>query len=418
MTTKDLYAIFQKHPFICTDTRKMEEGNLFFALKGENFNGNKFAEKAIKNGCSFAIIDEIEYANNSNTILVDDVLTTLQELAKFHRKKLNIPIIGITGTNGKTTSKELINAVLSSEKKCYATKGNLNNHIGVPISLLEISNMQEIAIIEMGANHQNEIEFLCSISNPTHGVITNIGTAHLEGFGDIQGVINTKNELYKYLHEKKGIAFVNSNDEILLNLSKNLKKITYGEKGNFKGIKTKNTPSLSLEYKNISIQSNLIGDFQFYNIMLAICVGEFFGISEDNIKIAIEEYIPKNNRSEVVKTTTNTLILDSYNANPSSMKAMLISFAKQNYLNKICILGDMLELGIHSKREHLKIVNLTKELNLETIYIGNEFSLLYKNAFQSKKEFERFLKSNPIQNKTILLKGSRSIGLEELKVLL
>ena len=221
MTTKDLYAIFQKHPFICTDTRKMEEGNLFFALKGENFNGNKFAEKAIKNGCSFAIIDEIEYANNSNTILVDDVLTTLQELAKFHRKKLNIPIIGITGTNGKTTSKELINAVLSSEKKCYATKGNLNNHIGVPISLLEISNMQEIAIIEMGANHQNEIEFLCSISNPTHGVITNIGTAHLEGFGDIQGVINTKNELYKYLHEKKGIAFVNSNDEILLNLSKN-----------------------------------------------------------------------------------------------------------------------------------------------------------------------------------------------------
>ena len=418
MTTKDLYAIFQKHPFICTDTRKMEEGNLFFALKGENFNGNKFAEKAIKNGCSFAIIDEIEYANNSNTILVDDVLTTLQELAKFHRKKLNIPIIGITGTNGKTTSKELINAVLSSEKKCYATKGNLNNHIGVPISLLEISNMQEIAIIEMGANHQNEIEFLCSISNPTHGVITNIGTAHLEGFGDIQGVINTKNELYKYLHEKKGIAFVNSNDEILLNLSKNLKKITYGEKGNFKGIKTKNTPSLSLEYKNISIQSNLIGDFQFYNIMLAICVGEFFGISEDNIKIAIEEYIPKNNRSEVVKTTTNTLILDSYNANPSSMKAMLISFAKQNYLNKICILGDMLELGIHSKREHLKIVNLTKELNLETIYIGNEFSLLYKNAFQSKKEFERFLKSNPIQNKTILLKGSRRIGLEELKFLL
>jgi len=418
MTTKDLYSIFQKHPFICTDTRKMEEGNLFFALKGENFNGNKFAEKAIKNGCSFAIIDEIEYANNSNTILVDDVLTTLQELAKFHRKKLNIPIIGITGTNGKTTSKELINAVLSSEKKCYATKGNLNNHIGVPISLLEISNMQEIAIIEMGANHQNEIEFLCSISNPTHGVITNIGTAHLEGFGDIQGVINTKNELYKYLHEKQGIAFVNSNDEILLNLSKNLKKITYGEKGNFKGIKTKNTPSLSLEYKNISIQTNLIGDFQFYNIMLAICVGEFFGISEDNIKIAIEEYIPKNNRSEVVKTTTNTLILDSYNANPSSMKAMLISFAKQNYLNKICILGDMLELGIHSKREHLKIVNLTKELNLETIYIGNEFSLIYKNAFQSKKEFERFLKSNPIQNKTILLKGSRRIGLEELKVLL
>ena len=418
MTTKDLYSIFQKHPFICTDTRKMEEGNLFFALKGENFNGNKFAEKAIKNGCSFAIIDEIEYANNSNTILVDDVLTTLQELAKFHRKKLNIPIIGITGTNGKTTSKELINAVLSSEKKCYATKGNLNNHIGVPISLLEISNMQEIAIIEMGANHQNEIEFLCSISNPTHGVITNIGTAHLEGFGDIQGVINTKNELYRYLHEKQGIAFVNSNDEILLNLSKNLKKITYGEKGNFKGIKTKNTPSLSLEYKNISIQTNLIGDFQFYNIMLAICVGEFFGISEDNIKIAIEEYIPKNNRSEVVKTTTNTLILDSYNANPSSMKAMLISFAKQNYLNKICILGDMLELGIHSKREHLKIVNLTKELNLETIYIGNEFSLIYKNAFQSKKEFERFLKSNPIQNKTILLKGSRRIGLEELKVLL
>ena len=270
----------------------------------------------------------------------------------------------------------------------------------------------------MGANHQKEIEFLCSISNPTHGAITNIGAAHLEGFGDIQGVINTKNELYKYLHENQGIAFVNSNDELLLNLSKNLERFTYGEKGNFKGITTKNTPSISLEYNNISIQSNLIGDYQFYNIMLAICVGEFFGISEDNIKVAIEEYIPANNRSEVVKTTRNTLILDAYNANPSSMKAMLTSFAKQNYKNKICILGDMLELGMHSKREHLEIINLTKELTLETIFIGKEFSLIYKNAFQSRKEFEGFLESNPIQNKTILLKGSRRIGLEGLKVLL
>jgi len=418
MTTEDLYTIFQKHPSICTDTRKIEKGSLFFALKGENFNGNKFAAQAIKNGCIFAIIDEKEYANSSNTILVDNVLATLQELATFHRKQLNIPIIGITGTNGKTTSKELINAVLSSEKNCYATKGNLNNHIGVPLSLLEISNTQEIAIIEMGANHQKEIEFLCSISNPTHGAITNIGAAHLEGFGDIQGVINTKNELYKYLHENQGIAFVNSNDELLLNLSKNLERFTYGEKGYYKGISTKNTPSTSLEYNNISIQSNLIGDYQFYNIMLAICVGEFFGISDNNIKVAIEEYIPTNNRSEVVKTTRNTLILDAYNANPSSMKAMLISFAKQNYKNKICILGDMLELGIHSKREHLEIINLTKELTLETIFIGKEFSLIYKNAFQNRKEFEGFLESNPIKNKTILLKGSRRIGLEGLKALL
>lgn len=412
MDIKEIYALFQQHSTICTDSRKISNGAMFISLKGENFNGNKYALKAIQDGCSYAIIDEKEYDTHQNTILVNNALKTLQDLATYHRSQLNIPIIGITGTNGKTTSKELINAVLSSELSCYATKGNLNNHIGVPLSVLEINKKHTIAIIEMGANHQKEIEFLCNIAQPTYGVITNIGSAHLEGFGNLQAVIDTKNELYEFINHNKGHLFVNAEDELLLNISNGISQITYGKSGEITGLITDITPLLSLKYNNEIINSHLIGDFQFSNIMLAICIGKYFNVSTQNIKRSIENYIPTNNRSQLVKTKTNTLILDAYNANPSSMKAMLNSFANQQYKNKLCILGDMLELGRESEKEHLDIIKLTNQLDLDCIFVGEIFNSLTENGFKTRNELAKNIQENNIHKKTILLKGSRGIGLE------
>ena len=412
MDIKEIYALFQQHSTICTDSRKISNGAMFISLKGENFNGNKYALKAIQDGCSYAIIDEKEYDVHQNTILVNNTLKTLQDLATYHRSQLNIPIIGITGTNGKTTSKELINAVLSSELSCYATKGNLNNHIGVPLSVLEINKKHTIAIIEMGANHQKEIEFLCNIAQPTYGVITNIGSAHLEGFGNLQAVIDTKNELYEFINHNKGHLFVNAEDELLLNISNGISQITYGKSGEITGLITDITPLLSLKYNNEIINSHLIGDFQFSNIMLAICIGKYFNVSTQNIKRSIENYIPTNNRSQLVKTKTNTLILDAYNANPSSMKAMINSFANQQYKNKLCILGDMLELGRESEKEHLDIIKLTNQLDLDCIFVGEIFNSLTENGFKTRNELVKNIQENNIHKKTILLKGSRGIGLE------
>jgi UDP-N-acetylmuramoyl-tripeptide--D-alanyl-D-alanine ligase len=417
MSISELYSIYKNHPNICTDSRKISDKSLFFALKGEHFNGNEFAEKAIKNGCSYAVVDEAKYAQKDNVILVNNVLKTLQELAIFHRAQLSITIIGITGTNGKTTSKELIAAVLSSEKNCYATKGNLNNHIGVPLSILGIRQKDEIAIIEMGANHINEIEFLCTIAQPTHGVITNIGSAHFEGFGDLKGVINAKNELYQFIKKSNGSIFVNNEDELLLELVSEIDKITYGNKGDCSGKLENISPFVSVAFKNKVIQSKLIGDFQFYNILLAICIGKHFGIADDKIKTAIENYTPSNNRSEIIETQYNTLILDAYNANPSSMKAMLTTFAKQGFKKKLCVLGDMLEMGETSLKEHKAIVTLTKKLQLDSIFIGTEFLKVTENAFRNTDEFSKILKGNTVKNKTILLKGSRGIALEKLVAL-
>ena len=414
MEISELYKIYKSKSSICTDTRKIKKGGLFFALKGENFNGNLFAAKAISDGCSFAIIDEKKIATNDKFILVKNVLETLQNLARYHRKQLSIPIIGITGTNGKTTSKELIHAVLKSELNSYATKGNLNNHIGVPLSILKITKEHEIAIIEMGANHEKEIEFLCDIAKPTHGVITNIGSAHLEGFKNHQGVINAKNELFNFIKKNNGLLFVNDDDNLLLNLSEKIERITYGNNGFCKGFITKNTPYLSIKFSHTEINSQLIGEYQFSNIMLAVCIGNKFNIKDLNIQKAIENYTPKNNRSEILKTKDNLLILDAYNANPSSMKAMITSFSKQDYTNKLCILGDMLELGEYTIKEHSAILDLIDTLNLEIILIGKEFSKISKEAFKDRNAFEIFLKSNPIKNKTILLKGSRGISLEKL----
>ena len=414
MKIKEIYALFQQYSTICTDSRKITNGAMFISLRGEHFNGNKYALKAIQDGCSYAIVDEKEYDIHQNTILVNNALKTLQDLATYHRNQLNIPLIGITGSNGKTTSKELINAILNSELNCYATKGNLNNHIGVPLSILEINKKHEIAIIEMGANHQKEIEFLCNIAQPTFGVITNIGSAHLEGFGSLQGVIDTKKELYEFINYNKGHLFVNAGDELLLSLSKGISQITYGTSGDIFGLITDITPLVSIKYNNEIINSHLIGEFQFDNILLAICIGNYFNLSNENIKKSIENYIPTNNRSQLVKTKKNTLILDAYNANPSSMKAMLSSFSNQEYKNKLCILGDMLELGKESNKEHLEIITLTNELELDCIFVGKIFYSLTKNSFKNKQELVKYIQVNNIHKRTILLKGSRGIGLEQL----
>ena len=418
MTIQELYKLFIAHPLICTDTRKIVDKSIFFALKGENFNGNNYAQSAIEKGCVYAIVDEEKFCKNDKIILVENVLKTLQELAQHHIEQLAIPIIGITGTNGKTTSKELINAVLSSEKNCYASKGNLNNHIGVPLSILGINQKHEIAIIEMGANHIEEISFLCNITKPNFGVITNIGKAHLEGFRSFEGVIKAKSELYNYIQKNNGTIFVNNESELLLELANNINKITYGKSGDYTGAISESTPFISVVFQDEEIKSKLIGDYQFYNIMLAICFGKHFGVSINNIKTAIENYTPTNNRSQIIETNNNTIILDAYNANPSSMTAMLYSFAKQNYENKLCILGDMLEMGETSLKEHKAIIDLAEELKLECIFIGKEFTQVHKQAYNSTDEFSKVLKSNSIKNKTILLKGSRGIALEKLVDLL
>ena len=414
MDIKDIYDIFKQNPTICTDTREVTKDSIFISLKGEKFNGNKFALKSIEDGCAYAIVDEEEYDVNKHTILVHNALKTLQDLATYHRNQLNIPLIAITGTNGKTTSKELINTVLNSKLRCIATKGNLNNHIGVPLSILKINKQHEIAVIEMGANHQKEIEFLCNIAQPTYGVITNIGSAHLEGFGSRQAIIDTKNELYEFINYSKGQLFVNSDDELLLSLSDGILKKTYGKSGDITASITDITPLISIKYNNEIINSHLIGEFQISNILLAICIGDYFNVSSMNIKRSIENYIPKNNRSQIVKTNKNTLILDAYNANPSSMMAMLNSFANQQYKNKLCILGDMLELGEESIKEHTHIIKLTNELKLDCLFVGEIFNSLNQDGFKTRIELAENINSKKIYDKTILLKGSRGIELEKL----
>tara|TARA_B100000963_G_scaffold88047_2_gene75612 strand:- start:306 stop:1562 length:1257 start_codon:yes stop_codon:yes gene_type:complete len=409
-----IYNLFLENHTIFIDSRKIKGKGIFFAITGENFNGNDFVDNALKAGATYCIVDEKKRANKKNIIYVKDTLKTLQNLAIHHRKQLSIPIIGITGSNGKTTSKELISQILKTEINCYSTKGNLNNHIGVPLSILEINSKHKIAVIEMGANHLKEINFLCNISKPTHGIITNIGSAHLQGFKNIDGVIKTKNELYEYIKRSEGLLFVNNEDELLKKLSSNTKRITYGLYGIYKGKPLENDECIEIEYKNQKIFSQLIGDFQFYNIMLAICVGEHFMINLNNIKKAIKNYLPKNNRSEIFKTKKNTIILDAYNANPSSMKAMITSFSKKKYINKLCILGDMLELGNYSHEEHQNIINIVNHLKLKAIFIGKEFLSVNKDAFESRVFFEDYLKNNPIKNHTILLKGSRTMSLEKL----
>ncbi len=427
MSIEELYSIFCQSPIICTDSRKIEKNGIFFSLKGENFNGNEYAEAALDNGCSFAVIDNEKYYKGSPYILVENALKTLQELAKFHRKKLKIPVIGITGTNGKTTTKELINTVLSKKHRTIATPGNLNNHIGVPKTILSITKDIDIAIIEMGANHIGEIGDLCEISQPDYGIITNIGRAHIEGFGSFEGIVKTKSELYDWIKKRKGFVFVNGDNELLSDLSGNIDRITYGssEKSDIIGHVVKANPFLELEWiikkgqKPVSICSRLVGSYNFENIMAAIAIGSFFKVEKESIIHAIEEYNPTNNRSQIINSKKNTIIMDAYNANPSSMEAAINNFASTSFENKTVILGDMFELGYDSEKEHLKILNLIIEKKFaKIILVGNMFYKINKDknipTFRNTDELSVWLREKNFSGLTILVKGSRGVKMEKI----
>ncbi|MGB0887207.1 MAG: UDP-N-acetylmuramoyl-tripeptide--D-alanyl-D-alanine ligase [Vicingaceae bacterium] len=418
MNVKELYEIYKSHTSISTDTRTIKNNCLFFALKGGNFNGNKFAKMALENGASFAIIDEEEFNISEKYILVKNVLETLQELANYHRKQFNIPFIGITGTNGKTTTKEFINAVLSKKYKTTFTQGNLNNHIGVPLTLLSIPTDCEIAIIEMGANHIGEIDFLCNIVEPNFGIITNIGTAHIEGFGSVEGIKKTKTELYRFIQSVSGTIFINKEDAILTSYLDKINSYSYGnESANCNGKLICSTPSVQLEWNKTIINANLYGSYNYNNILAAICIGQYFDVTENDIKNAIESYYPTNNRSQIIQTNNNTIFLDAYNANPTSMNAAIDTFAENTSENKLMILGDMLELGKISKDEHQKIIDKVQKLKINTLFIGNQFkSVSNKYNFTYLENVDKVidsLKHSGLNNYQILIKGSRGIRLEK-----
>lgn len=420
---EELYSIYREYPLIITDSRKVQKGCLFFALKGDNFDGNAFASDALEHGAEFAVIDD-PTLDSEQYLLVDDVLAALQEMACMHRKSLNIPVIGITGSNGKTTTKELIHAVLGSHYPVHATAGNLNNHIGAPLTLLSIPANTEIAIIEMGANHPGEIAFLSNIAQPTHGIITNIGKAHLEGFGGFEGVIRTKSELYQYLRMNDGSAFVNGDNTLLEELSRGINRIFYGTDSDFmiRGEIFSSDPLLEIRWhhpnREIEVNTQLVGSYNFENVMAAICIGNYFKVPEEKIVSAIETYTPVNQRSQTLNTAHNKIILDSYNANPSSMEAALQNFRHIKAARKMVILGDMLELGTESLAEHKSIVHLVESLSFETaIFVGPEFRKAvgeHHLAFTDTETAMEWLRNNQAQGCTILLKGSRGIRMENL----
>jgi len=434
--TEQLYQLYKKHPVISTDTRKIAPGSLFFALKGEKFDANTFAEQAIASGAAYAVIDNPEYQKGDQYLLVADVLAALQGLARYHRRQLVIPVIGLTGTNGKTTTKELINSVLSQHFNTYATQGNLNNHIGVPLTILSIDASHEAAVIEMGANHQKEIELLCTISQPSHGLITNVGKAHLEGFGGVEGVKKGKGELYDYLKVSGGVTFVNGDSADLMNMqqARGLENIIlYGANNTanlISGQLIENSPYLTLQWTNNStgesynVKSQLTGAYNLDNILAAICIGVYFKLSAEEINAGISGYQPKNNRSQITQTTTNTLICDYYNANPSSMAVAIENLGKIEAKHKVLVLGDMFEMGGESAAEHEAIIKKAMETQVdERIFIGGEFAS-QKSEVGSRKSEAIFyntaedaiagLKANPIKNATVLIKGSRGMALERL----
>ena len=415
MTTEQLYDSFLKCSSVSTDTRKINSGCMFFALKGDNFNGNTFALTALKKGAQFVVIDEEEYAQHDNCILVDNVLVALQRLATHHRKTLNTPIIALTGSNGKTTTKELINVVLSSTYKTSATKGNFNNHIGVPLTILEFTRDTEIGIVEMGANHQKEIEFLSNIALPDYGLITNFGKAHLEGFGGIEGVIKGKSELYNHLKSHNKIVFINEYDAKQIELIEDYKKtVRFGSNISL----TSEQPFVSLKFNTSEIKTHLTGAYNYNNLAAAIAIGIYFKVNDNNISKAIENYIPSNNRSQIIKKSTNKIILDAYNANPTSMIAALDNFGSIKDSGKVAILGDMFELGETAEIEHQSIADYSQKFNIEHIYLVGENFYKTKNSANNITSFNSFedlkleLANSPLKNKYLLIKGSRGMALE------
>lgn len=429
---EQLYQHYLKHPIICTDTRSITEDCLFFALKGDKFDANEFAEKAVAAGAAFAIIDNPAFAKGDQFILVDDVLTALQELAKHHRKQLNIPVIGLTGSNGKTTTKELIRAVLAEHFHTFATKGNLNNHIGVPLSILSIADDVEIAVIEMGANHQKEIELLCSIAQPTHGLISNVGMAHLEGFGGFEGVKKGKAELYAYLSESNGYAFVNAaNKDLTEMVTKagvtNIVRYNVAEDGVVQGLLKHSDPLIEFEWsykgETHEAKANLTGTYNFENILAAISIGCFFDLTAEEINKGLSDYFPTNNRSQLTKTEKNIVICDFYNANPSSMAAAITNLNSLSAANKIAILGDMFELGDESEAQHQRIIDLAIKNEIGTlIFVGHHFYKVKGDVkakfFATPSEAAEFIQTQDWKDSLILLKGSRGMALEQLLPLL
>ncbi len=420
MTIEEMYTIYTQYPNIQTDTRKLKKGDLFFALKGPNFNGNLFAQEALDSGAAYVVADEeISFADD-RIIHVDNALKTLQNLAKHHRQKFKIPFVAITGSNGKTTTKELIHAVLSANFNTYTTEGNQNNHIGIPLTILKIKQDAEMAVIEMGANHQHEIEEYCMYAQPTHGLITNIGKAHLEGFGDLDGVKKGKGELFTYLGKTNGTAFVYMDDPMVMELSARVKNtIPYGNLNNLPTAKIISAdPFIGIEMPgetSIMIQTNLVGKYNFPNILAAVSVGRHFQVKDANIKTALEKYLPSNSRSQLIEINGNKVILDAYNANPGSMKLAIENFAQMKGAKKLLFLGDMKELGAESKQEHQNIVNFLNQFNwAEVVLVGTNFGEIKSTYihFENAKEATNWFKEKEIKDALILIKGSRSMEME------
>jgi UDP-N-acetylmuramoyl-tripeptide--D-alanyl-D-alanine ligase len=424
MKLETVYSYFLESTGICTDTRKIEKGCLFVALRGDNFNGNKFTQQALDKGAFKVIIDDIsQHKNTGETILCKDSLTLLQELATYHRQELNVPMIALTGSNGKTTTKEIINAVLSKKFKTTATLGNLNNHIGVPLTLLSMTKETQIGIVEMGANHKKEIEALCEIAQPNFGYITNFGKAHIEGFGSIEGVIKGKSELYKYISKEKGTLFFNADDPLQNKLLGNYpSKVGFSQtKENFYTLKQIDAnPYVALQAAQTNITSNLIGAYNFTNICAGVLIGDFFDIPLNDIKQAIEEYLPTNNRSQLITKGSTQIILDAYNANPSSMMAALQHFNTIKTASKMVFLGDMFELGETAQEEHQDIVDYLSSSNIDEVHlIGSYFSktkFQVKNIYQYKtfEALKSAFKNTIPKDTTILIKASRGMALERI----
>ena len=423
MSIESLYNIYKEYPSVQTDTRKLKKGDLFFALKGDNFNGNSFAKKALDAGAAYAIIDEKEYAVKGKTILVPDVLRALQQLAGHHRQQFTIPFIAITGSNGKTTTKELVHAVLASRFKTYTTQGNLNNHIGIPLTLLQVKADAEMAVIEMGANHIGEIESYCVYTKPTHGLITNCGKAHLEGFGSIEGVRKGKGELYDYLRAVAGTAFINWDYDYLQDMSKGISgAIKYGERNaHVMGRVITSEPFLEMEVTqgldNGYIKTQLVGSYNFPNVLAAVTIGKFFDVPEDKIKSAITTYIPSNSRSQLIEQNGNRIILDAYNANPSSMKLAIENFAKLEAKDKVLLLGGMAELGKESIDEHKAIVQLIDQFEWkDVVLVGGDFLKIDHryHSFPDATHAKDWLQKQSFDKAFLLIKGSRSMQMEKL----
>jgi len=431
MNIEQLYQLYQQYPSVQTDTRKLKKGDIFFALKGDNFNGNRFAAQALEAGAAYAVIDEAPSTGsgqaqgsgpNDRMILVKDVLATLQQLAKHHRQQFNIPFLAITGSNGKTTTKELVHAVLSTTWKTYTTEGNLNNHIGIPLTILRVKKDAQMAVVEMGANHLHEIAGYCEYTLPTHGIITNAGKAHLEGFGGVEGVRRGKGELFDWLRTHDGTAFIMADYDYLHDMSRGIREvITYGTKdAAITGIAAKSESLLGVEVtKGISpgiIHTQLVGGYNLPNVLAAIAVGHYFKVADEKIKQAIEAYAPSNSRSQLIEQDTNKIVLDAYNANPSSMRAAIENFARLDAPSKVLMLGGMAELGKESLAEHQAIIDLIGQYKWkQVLLVGGDFAKLqhayiqFDNAVQAGQWFRQ----QSLHNTAVLIKGSRSMQMEK-----